>query len=165
MLKHSCSSLFSLCFSRRKKTRNLICRISLLLVELVIVAVALGVGLGVGLRSEGSSTERLVDAIRSENLMLHLRVINEEGGRVGYSPMRQYFTVPTYEQLNFSTFTAAVSNINYLWTFLEVYRLDLSHLYGTLARLECMTFLLVCMATYVTLFYKSMHNVHTTCIL
>ena len=49
----------------------------LLLATLLAVAIGLGVGLGVGLglrNSGSSSTEKLVDGVRTSNLMSHLRV-------------------------------------------------------------------------------------------
>jgi hypothetical protein len=120
-----------------------------LLALLLGIAGGLGVGLGVGLgrkssSSSSSSTARLVDGIKTSNLMTHLRELqsiadqttqhsravqygyNQSAEYVitvleenGYEPEKQYFTVPVYSQVNPSTFTASVPGVDFDWTFLE----------------------------------------------
>ena len=52
----------------------------LVILVAMVVAAAVGLGVGLGLGLESDDNEKLVNAIKTDNLMLHLRV-RGRGGR------------------------------------------------------------------------------------
>ena len=86
-----CCVVSSLCGSSRQrfgvKKVSSKCRVAccvFLLLLTVAIATGLGLGLGLGLRSKDTATETLVDAIKTDNLMLHLQVGREGGEERDY---------------------------------------------------------------------------------